>query len=103
MNAHPNVERRDTGPAWMDKTATTEDMRIAERAEIWRANEEAAAQPVIDAIRALSQRSFSKHSAIVIVRALSCRIAASTWAKDETGETAVGVLDDLSDDLEVLS
>lgn len=102
MNAHPNVERRDTGPAWMDKTATTEAMRLAERAATWRANEEAAAKPVIDAIGALSQRSFSKYSAIAIVRALSCRIARSDWSDTEAGETAIGTLDDLSGDLEVL-
>lgn len=102
MSLYPSVERQDTGPAWMDKTAYTEEQRLAERAAIWRANEEAAAQPVIDAIGALSQRSFSKYSAIAIIRALSCRIAGSDWSDTEAGETAIGTLDDLSGDLEVL-
>lgn len=99
---YPNVERRDTGPAWMDKTATTEEQRLAERAEIWREQEVARVQPAIDAIRNIPQRNLTKDAAISIVMALSCRIASGLWAKTEAGETAVGTLDDLAGDLEVL-
>ena len=102
MSLYPNVERRDTGPDWMDKTAYTEAQRLADRAALFREREERSAQPAVDAIRALHQDTFTEAAAIVIIRALSCRIAESAWAGTDAGETAVGTLDDLSDDMEVL-
>lgn len=102
MNTYPNVERRDTGPAWMDKTATSEEQILRERAEIWREQEVARVQPAIDAIRNIPQRDLTKDAAIAIVMALSCRINGSTWARTEAGDTATGALDELAADLEVL-
>ena len=102
MNAYPNVERIESGPAWMDKTAYTEEQRLAERADIWREQEEAAAQPVINAIRTLGANKLTQHAAVAILRALSCCISESAWAGTDAGETAVGTLDDLSDDLNPL-
>ena len=107
MNQTDNVERIDTGPVWMDKTAYTEAHRLADSE--YMAKQEAAAiadlyaAPALSAIRAIPLDKFSVDVVRQVLHCLAARVIQTKWQDTDAGELAVGVMDDLANDLEVQS
>lgn len=106
MSYFPNIERIDSGPAWMDKTAYTEEQRLADSE--YMAKQEAAAladlyaAPALSAIRAIPVGKFSKDVLRNILFCCAAIVVKSAWQDTDAGELAVGAMDDLANDLEVL-
>lgn len=104
MNA--NLERIESGPAWMDRTATTEEARLADSTYMDKQEAEALADlyasPALRAIRAIPLEKFSTDVLRSILSCLTARVTQAAWKDTDAGESAVEVLDDLYNDLEVL-
>lgn len=106
MAYHPNIERIESGPAWMDRTAYTEESRLADSAYMAKKESEALAElyaaPVLAAIRSIPPAKFSKDVLKAILFCLAARVVQTEWKDTDAGETAVGAMDDLANDLEVM-
>ena len=103
MSYQPNVEKIESGPEWMDKTAYTEEQRLSDSAYMARQEEIAIADlyaaPALNGIRAIPANKFSKDVLRQILFCLAAQVIKADWDKD-VSETAVGVMDDLATDLE---
>jgi hypothetical protein len=87
-----NIERIESGPAHLDKTAG--DTSIEDTS---------AADAAILAIKAIPQSLFSERVCAAIVCALANRVSDSNWAHTAQAIDAMGALDDLHDELVYLS
>ena len=106
MSYLPNIERIESGPAWMDATAYTEEQKLMDAAYMARQEEIALADlysaPALNAIRAIPNGKFSKEVVRNILFCLASKVTMSDWKDTEAGETTVNSLDEFAGDLEVM-
>jgi len=106
MSYLPNIERIESGPAWMDATAYTEEHRLSDAEYMAKQEAEALADlyaaPALSAIRAIPDAKFSKDVIRQILFCLAAKTFKTQWADTDAGNTAIGAMDDLANDLEVL-
>ena len=87
-----NIERIESGPAHLDKTAadpTIEDTSAADAA--------------IAAIKGITQSLFSERVCAAIACALASKVSESNWSHTDTADAAIEALDELHDELVYLS
>ena len=106
MGYLPNIERIESGPAWMDATAYTEEHRLADAEYMAKQEAEALADlyaaPTLKAIRAIPSPKCTKEVIRQILVCVAAKVLTADWAETEAGQTAAGGIDDLASDLEVL-